>query len=173
VRPADGWASILCIDYFVIERLRFIKRLQDANSDKSSEPIMNIRVFFLGVVIPSLFPAVSALADVQIICRVKSVGQRVFMLDSGIFSSNVLYKNKSGDFVDWCPENDVQSLSFGRNLAICKFSGLRLGNKLAWGETVIDFAEPSWKRRYRHAKLGHSWKESQPGGRERATCEQL
>ncbi|MDC1120413.1 hypothetical protein OAT72_00930 [Alphaproteobacteria bacterium] len=22
VRPADGWASILCIDYFVIERLR-------------------------------------------------------------------------------------------------------------------------------------------------------
>ena len=95
------------------------------------------------------------------------------MLDSGIFSSNVLYKNKSGDFVDWCPENDVQSLSFGRNMAICKFSGLRLGNRLAWGETVIDFAEPSWKRRYRHAKSGQSWKESQPGGRERATCKPL
>jgi hypothetical protein len=44
---------------------------------------------------------------------------------------------------------------------------------LAWGETVIDFAEPSWKRRYRHAKLGQSWKESQPGGRERATCKPL
>ena len=93
---------------------------------------MNIRVFFLGIVILSLFPAVSAFADAQIICRVKSVGQRVFMLDSGIFSSNVLYKNKSGDF-----------------------------------------AEPSWKRRYRHAKLGQSWKESQPGGRERATCKPL
>ena len=134
---------------------------------------MKFRVFFLGIVILSLFPAVSAFADAQIICRVKSVGQRVFMLDSGIFSSNVLYKNKSGDFVDWCPENDVQSLSFGRNMAICKFSGLRLGNRLAWGETVIDFAEPSWKRRYRHAKLGRSWKESQPGGRERATCKPL
>ena len=86
---------------------------------------MNIRVFFPGIVILSLFPAVSAFADAQILCRVKSVGQRVFMLDSGIFSSNVLYKNKSGDFVDWCPENDVQSLSFGRNMAICKFSGLQ------------------------------------------------
>ena len=134
---------------------------------------MNFRVFSLGIVILSLSPVVSAFADTQIICRVKSIGQRVFMLDSGIFSSNVLYKNKAGDFVDWCPETDAQSLSFGRNMAICKFSELRLGNRLAWGETVIDFAEPSWKRRYRHAKLGQSWKESQPGGRERATCKQL
>jgi hypothetical protein len=147
--------------------------MKRASCDQSPEPTMKFRVFFLWSVILSLSPAASVFADAQIICRVKSVGQRVFMLDSGIFSSNVLYKNKSGDFVDWCPENDVQSLSFGRNMAICKFSGLRLGNKLAWGETVIDFAEPSWKRRYRHAKLGQSWKESQPGGRERATCEPL
>jgi hypothetical protein len=68
---------------------------------------MKFRVFFLGIVILSLSPAALAFADAQIICRVKSVGQLVFMLDSGIFSSNVLYKNKSGDFVDWCPENDV------------------------------------------------------------------
>ena len=115
-------------------------------------------------------PAIPAMADTEIICRVKSVGQRVFVLDSGIFSSNVLYKNKSGDLVDWCPETDSQKLAFGRGTAICKFSGIRLGNKLAWGETVIDFDKPSWKRRYRFAKLGDTWKQSQPGGRENATC---
>ena len=118
-----------------------------------------------------LAPAIPAVADTEIICRVKSVGQRVFVLDSGIFSSNVLYKNKSGDFVDWCPETDSQKLAFGRGTAICKFSGIRLGNKLAWGETVIDFEKPSWKRRYRFAKLGETWKQSQPGGRENATCD--
>ena len=118
-----------------------------------------------------LILAVPASADTEIICRVKSVGQRVFVLDSGIFSSNVLYKNKSGDLVDWCPETDSQKLSFGRDTAICKFSGIRLGNKLAWGETVIDFEKPSWKRRYRFAKLGGTWKQSQPGGRENATCD--
>ena len=117
-----------------------------------------------------LTPAIPALADTEIICRVKSVGQRVFVLDSGIFSSNVLYKNKSGDLVDWCPETDSQKLAFGRDTAICKFSGIRLGNKLAWGETVIDFEKPSWKRRYRFAKLGQTWKQSQPGGRETAFC---
>ena len=117
-----------------------------------------------------LTAAVPALADTEIICRVKSVGQRVFVLDSGIFSSNVLYKNRSGNLVDWCPETDSQKLSFGRGTAICKFSGIRLGNKLAWGETVIDFEKPSWKRRYRFAKLGATWKQSQPGGRENATC---
>ena len=117
-----------------------------------------------------LTPAMPALADTEIICRVKSVGQRVFVLDSGIFSSNVLYKNKSGNLVDWCPETDSQKLSFGRDTAICKFSGIRLGNKLAWGETVIDFEKPSWKRRYRFAKLGETWKQSQPGGTENATC---
>ena len=118
-----------------------------------------------------LTPAMPAFADTEIICRVKSVGQRVFVLDSGIFSSNVLYKNKSGNLVDWCPETDSQKLSFGRGTAICKFSGIRLGNKLAWGETVIDFEKPSWKRRYRFAKLGETWKQSQPGGRENATCD--
>lgn len=118
-----------------------------------------------------LTPVMPSFADTEIICRVKSVGQRVFVLDSGIFSSNVLYKNKSGNLVDWCPETDSQKLSFGRGTAICKFSGIRLGNKLAWGETVIDFEKPSWKRRYRFAKLGGTWKQSQPGGRENATCD--
>ena len=117
-----------------------------------------------------VIPAAPAFADVEIICRVKSVGQRLFVLDSGFFSSDVLYKNSSGDLVDWCPETDSQKLAFGRGTAICKFSEIRLGNKLAWGETVIDFEKPSWKRRYRFAKLGETWKQSQPGGRENATC---
>jgi hypothetical protein len=131
-------------------------------------------LFILLSVLGLLFvPSVSAFADEKMLCRVKSVGQRVFWLDSGIFSSNVLYKNKSGEFVDWCPETDAQSLAFGRDTAICKFAGKRLGNKLAWGETVIDFEKLSWKRRYRFAKLGEAWKSSQPGGRENATCRRL
>ena len=128
--------------------------------------IINLALCFIAF----LLPGTSVMADAEILCRVKSVGQRVFVLDKGIFSSNVLYKNKSGNFVDWCPETDSQKLAFGRGTAICKFSGIRLGNKLAWGETVINFENPSWKRRYRFAKLGESWKQSQPGGRENATC---
>ena len=117
-----------------------------------------------------LTPAMPAFADTEIICRVKSVGQRVFVLDSGIFSSNVLYKNKSGNLVDWCPETDSQKLSFGRGTAICKFSGIRLGNKLAWGETVIDFEKPSGNDAIVSpslVELGNI----QPGGRENATCD--
>ena len=70
--------------------------------------------------------------------------------------------------MDWCPETDSQKLAFGRGTAICKF-GIRLGNKLAWGETVINFENPSWKRRYRFAK-SVSQETIQPGGRENATC---
>ena len=70
----------------------------------------------LAPVLLILLPAMPAMADAEIICRVKSVGQRVFVLDSGIFSSNVLYKDKSGNLVDWCPETDNQNLAFGRNL---------------------------------------------------------
>ena len=125
---------------------------------------------FTGFLLVVLFQAQLAFADGEIICRVKGFGQKVFRLDSGIFSSNVFVKNSSGQFVDWCPETDSQKPSFGRDTAICKFSGARLGSKLAWGETVIDFAQPSWSRRYRYAKLGQTWKESQPGGRERAIC---
>ena len=130
--------------------------------------ILKSSIFFLVFVIS----AAPALADVEIICRVKGVGQRVFVLDSGFFSSNVLFKNSAGNLVDWCPETDSQKLAFGRGTAICKFSGIRLGNKLAWGETVIDFEKPSWEKRYRFAKLGETWKQSQPGGRENATCRQ-
>ncbi len=131
---------------------------------------MKMKFFLMGIFIFSLFPIAPLLADEEIICKVKGVGQRVFLLDSGIFSSKVLYKKPNGAFVDWCPETDSQKPSFGRDTAICKLSGVRLGNKLVWGETVIDFAKPSWKRRYRFAKLSQSWKQSQPGGRESAVC---
>ena len=124
----------------------------------------------MGIFLFSLFSTAPSLADEEIVCQVKGVGQRIFLLDSGIFSSKVLYKKPNGVFVDWCPENDSQKPSFGRNTAICKLSGVQLGNKLVWGETVIDFEKPSWKRRYRFAKLGQAWKQSQPGGRESAVC---
>ena len=131
---------------------------------------MRMVKILIGFVLVFSFQAQHSFADEEIICRVKGSGQKVFRLDSGIFSSSVLVLNSSGQFVDWCPETDSQKPSFGRDTAICKFSGTRLGNILAWGETVIDFAQPSWNRRYRYAKLGQTWKESQPGGRERATC---
>ena len=124
----------------------------------------------MGIFLFSLFSTAPSLADEEIVCQVKGVGQRIFLLDSGIFSSKVLYKKPNGVFVDWCPETESQKPSFGRGTAICKLSGVRLQNKLVWGETVIDFVKPSWKRRYRFAKLGQSWKQSQPGGRETAFC---
>ena len=126
--------------------------------------------FFMGILFLSFFSITPSFGDDEIICKVKGVGQRIFLLDSGIFSSKVLYKKPKGEFVDWCPETESQKPSFGRNTAICKLSGVRLQNKLVWGETVINFAVPSWKRRYRFAKLGQSWKQSQPGGRETAFC---
>jgi hypothetical protein len=131
---------------------------------------MKIAKILVGFTLISSFQAQQSFADEEIICRVKGSGQKVFRLDSGFFSSSVFVRNSSGQFVEWCPETDSQKPSFSRDTAICKFSGIRLGNKLAWGETVIDFAQPSWKRRYRYAKPGQTWKESQPGGRERATC---
>ena len=131
---------------------------------------MRLVKLFIGILLVIPFQAQLAFADEEIICRVKGFGQKVFRLDSGIFSSSVFVMNSSGRFVEWCPETDSQKLSFGRDTAICKFSGIRLGNKLAWGETLIDFGQPSWNRRYRYAKPGQTWKESQPGGRERATC---
>ena len=106
----------------------------------------------------------------EIICKIKGSGQKIFRLDSGFWSSSVLVRNSSSDFKEWCPETDEQNLKFGKNLAICKFAGQRLRNRLVWGETTINFKKPSWKKRYRHAKLGHTWKQSQPGGRENATC---
>ena len=94
---------------------------------------MRVIRFFIGFVLLFSFQAQLSFADEEIICRVKGSGQKVFRLDSGIFSSSVLVLNSSGQFVVWCPETDSQKPSFGRDTAICKFSGTRLGNILAWG----------------------------------------
>ena len=101
--------------------------------------------FFNGNFFSLFFLVAPSFADEKIICKVKGVGQRIFLLDSGIFSSKVLVKKPKGEFVDWCPETESQKPSFGRGTAICKLSGVRLQNKLVWGETVIDFDNPSWK----------------------------
>ena len=132
--------------------------------------LMKLIGSLIGIFFLSFFLVMPSFADEEIICKVKGVGQRIFLLDSGIFSSKVLVKKPKGEFADWCPETESQKPSFGRGTAICKLSGVRLQNKLVWGETVIDFVKPSWKRRYRFAKLGQSWKQSQPGGRETAFC---
>ena len=44
------------------------------------------------------FSITLSFGDEEIICKVKGVGQRIFLLDSGIFSSKVLYKKPKGDF---------------------------------------------------------------------------
>ena len=79
--------------------------------------------FFNGNFFLSFFSITPSFGDEEIICKVKGVGQRIFLLDSGIFSSKVLYKKPKGDFVDWCPETESQKPSFGRGTAICKLSG--------------------------------------------------
>ena len=154
---------------YVSFRLKVETCHKKITSAKAVELKMKMVKILIGIVLVFSFQAKQSFADEEIICRVKGSGQKVFRLDSGIFSSSVLVLNSSGQFVDWCPETDSQKPSFGRDTAICNFSGARLGSKLTWGETVIDFAHPSWNRRYRYAKLGQTWKESQPGGRERAT----
>jgi hypothetical protein len=132
------------------------------------EPLFK-NVFF-SIMFVVLSYNVANAGQTEIICRIKGSGQKVFVLDGGFWSSSVLFKNSLGEFQEWCPETDEQNLKLGKNLAICKFSGARLRNRLVWGETTIDFSKPSWNKRYRHAKLGHTWKESQPGGRETAVC---
>ena len=63
--------------------------------------------FLMGTIFLSFFSITPSLGDEEIICKVKGVGQRIFLLDSGIFSSKVLYKKPKGEFVDWCPETEI------------------------------------------------------------------
>ena len=126
--------------------------------------------YFL-VLLITIFSCTAAMAaQTEIVCKIKGSGQKVFLLDGGFWSSKVFYRTSSGKFQEWCPETKEQNLKFGKKSAICKFSGARLRGRLAWGETTIDFANATWKKRYRHAKLGQTAKESQPGGRENAVC---
>ena len=111
-------------------------------------------------------PTIPALADAEIICRIKGLGQRVFVLDSGIFSSNVFYKTPSGDLKIGVQKRTVNRLLSDEELQYAIFWDTFEG-QTAWGETVIDFDKPSWKKRYRFAKLGQIWKEFNLRQRER------
>ena len=87
---------------------------------------MRMVKILIGFVLVFSFQAQQSFADEEIISRVKGSGQKVFRLDSGIFSSSVFVLNSSGQFVDWCPETDLQKPSFGSATAICKYSDTRL-----------------------------------------------
>ena len=109
-------------------------------------------------------------APIEILCRIKGTGQRTFVLDSGFWSSSVMFKAGSGKLTEWCKENADQSVKFGKKKAMCNFSGIRRGGMLIWGTTTVDFQKPSWMMRYRFAKPNQTYKDSAPGGRELATC---
>ena len=66
---------------------------------KPVNPLMGAFSFFFSIT-PSF-------GDEEIICKVKGVGQRIFLLDSGIFFKQSPFKKPKGDFVDWCPETGV------------------------------------------------------------------
>ena len=53
-------------------------------------------------------------APIEILCRIKGTGQRTFVLDSGFWSSSVMFKAGSGKLTEWCKENADQSVKFGK-----------------------------------------------------------
>ena len=75
------------------------------------------------------FYVAPAIADSEIICRVKGVGQRIFVLDSGIFSSNVSTRINLATSWTGAQKQTAKNL-LGRGTAICKFSGIRLATNL-------------------------------------------
>lgn len=107
----------------------------------------------------------------EILCRIKGSGQKTFVLEGGIWSSSIMYKDGTGKLKEWCKETADQSVKFGKKKVMCNFSGIKRRNMLIWGATTIDFKKPSWEMRYRHAKLGQKYIDSAPGGREKATCQ--
>jgi hypothetical protein len=110
-------------------------------------------------------------ATTEILCRIKGTGQQTFVLEGGLWSSSIMYKDGSGRLKEWCRETEDQGVKFGKKKVMCNFSGIKRRNMLIWGTTTIDFKTPSWEMRYRHAKLGQKYIDSAPGGREKATCQ--
>ena len=62
-------------------------------------------------------------------------------------------KNKQ-DWKLWCPQNEDQTFRMGKKEAFCQVAKYPHRGMLIWGDTVINFKEPSWKMRYRYAKPG-------------------
>ena len=81
------------------------------------------------------------MAATEIKCKIKGVGVRNYKLE-GFFNKKVF----------------------------CQVAKFRHRNMLIWGDTVVNFKEPGWKMRYRYAKIGQDYVDSQPNGREIGTC---
>ena len=111
-----------------------------------------------------------ALAATTIECKVKGVGIRYFKLE-GFFTKKVLVRKSNQEWKEWCPTNEKQTFRMGDNEAFCQVAKHRHRGKLIWGDTIVNFDKPSWGMRYRFAKLGQAYVDSQPNGRESATCQ--
>ena len=111
----------------------------------------------------------TALAATEIKCKIKGVGERNYKLE-GFFNKKVYERRNRGEWKEWCPTTDKQTFRMGNKEAFCQVAKFRHRNMLIWGDTVVNFDEPSWKMRYRFAKLGQDYVDSQPNGREVGTC---
>ena len=87
------------------------------------------------------------------------------------YIQKVYVRKNNKAWAEWCPTNDEQTFKMGKKEAFCQVAAFKHRNMLIWGDTVVNFIEPSWKMRYRYAKPGQTYADSQPNGLERGTCE--
>ena len=126
------------------------------------------KTFTLAVFIFGLLTG-PALAATEIKCKIKGVGERNYKLE-GFFTKIVYERRNKGEWEEWCPTNEKQTFRMGNKEAFCQVAKFRHRNMLIWGDTVINFKNPGWKMRYRYAKIGQDYVDSQPNGREVGTC---
>ena len=110
------------------------------------------------------------MAATEIKCKIKGVGVRNYKLE-GFFTKKVYERRNKGEWKEWCPTNKEQTFRMGNKEAFCQVAKFRHRNMLIWGDTVINFKTPGWKMRYRYAKIGQDYVDSQPNGRETGTCQ--
>ena len=110
------------------------------------------------------------MAATEIKCKIKGVGVRNYKLE-GFFTKKVYERRNKGEWKEWCPTNKEQTFRMGNKEAFCQVAKFRHRNMLIWGDTVINFKNPGWKMRYRYAKIGQDYVDSQPNGRETGTCQ--
>lgn len=128
---------------------------------------MRLILSVLAVILISLS---SAHAATEIKCKIKGVGIRNYKLE-GFFFQKVYERKNNQEWREWCPTNDEQTFKMGNKEAFCQVANFRHRGLMIWGDTVIDFRNPGWKMRYRYAKVGQTYADSQPDGREIGTCE--
>ena len=109
------------------------------------------------------------MAATEIKCKLKGVGVRNYKLE-GFFTKKVYERRNKGEWKEWCPTNKEQTFRMGNKEAFCQVAKFRHRNMLIWGDTVVNFKDPGWKMRYRYAKIGQDYVDSQPNGREIGTC---